>query len=213
MEQSVEADELERWFAEMKAVLEPAYLSGEQPWQQSGVGLHSPHAFANWQARRKVIADIVDRSGSFLDIGCANGFLLECVMQWVAKRGLSIVPFGLDLSAPLVARARERLPECSGNLFVGNAWDWEPPQRFDFVRTELVYVPDELQPDYLTRLLERFLLPSGCLLVAEYRARGATTPNLTIDETMRAFGFPVDTVATGIDGGVEQARVAVIRNA
>jgi SAM-dependent methyltransferase len=205
--------DLERWFAEMTEVLEPAYLSGEQPWQQSGVGLHARHTFENWQARRRVIADVVDRSGSFLDIGCANGFLLQCVTHWVDERGLSIVPFGLDLSAPLVALARERLPEYADNLFVGNAWDWEPPRRFDFVRTELVYVPDELQATYVLRLLGRFLVPGGCLLVAEYRERGVTTPHLTVDELLRAFGLPVETVATGIEDGIEQARVAVIRNA
>lgn len=209
----MDSEELVRWFADLKRLLEPAYLAGERPWQQSGVGLHSPHTFATWQARRRVIADGIDRSGSFLDIGCANGFLLECVMQWVTEHGLSIIPFGLDFSAPLVALARERLPEYADNLFVGNAWDWEPPRRFDFVRTELVYVPDELQPEYLSRLLERVVVPGGQLLVAEYRERDDTAPSLTLDKTLCAFGFAVDRIATGVDAGVEQARVAIIRNA
>jgi SAM-dependent methyltransferase len=209
----MERREREQWFDELKKLLEPTYLAGQQPWQQSGVGLHSPHTFDNWKARRRVIAELVDRSGTFLDIGCANGFLLECIIQWVADRGLTIVPFGLDFSAPLLALARERLPEYASNLFEGNAWDWEPPRRFDFVRTELGYVPDDVQPDYVSRLLERFLAPGGRLLVAEYREHGDRSPHLTIDETLRGFGFAIETVATGVDDGVEQARVAVIRAA
>ncbi len=41
--------------------------------------------------------------------------------------------------------------------------------RFDFVRTELVYVPAEHERAYVERLIQFYLEPEGKLLVANYR--------------------------------------------
>jgi len=46
--------------------------------------------------------------------------------------------FGLDISEKLAELARQRLPHWRNRIFVGNALFWEPPARFDLVRTELV---------------------------------------------------------------------------
>ncbi len=156
--------ELDRWFQESFKVYEAAYLSHEEPWRQSGMS--GPEE--RWVALRKPVADCIDRSGSFLDIGCANGYLIECVLRWTAERGLAVDPYGLDISAPLVELARQRLPRYTDHLFVGNSFEWVPPRRFDFVRTELVYVPGEYEKAYVERLLERYLNPGGRLLVANY---------------------------------------------
>jgi hypothetical protein len=79
-----------------------------------------------------------------------------------------------------------------GRIFVGNALFWEPPARFDFVRTELVYVPGTLRRQYTERLLERFLTPTGRLIVCSYgssRLEGARTEPL-VDE-IRDWGFSI----------------------
>ena len=116
--------DLAKWFDDLKGLLEPAYVAAEKPWQQSGFGLRDPQrTFERWRAQRKPVADAVTSSGTFLDIGCANGFLLECVVQWVGERGLAVTPYGLDLSDKLVAMAKTRLPQFADNLFVGNGWD------------------------------------------------------------------------------------------
>jgi hypothetical protein len=47
------------------------------------------------------------------------------------------------LAPALVELARSRLPQWADRILVGNALRWDPPRRFDFVRTELVYVPPE----------------------------------------------------------------------
>lgn len=132
--------ELARWFSSTKETLEVAYLQHTEPWKQSGFS--GPEE--RWVRVRKPIADCVDEPGAFLDIGCANGYLLECVMKWTAERGISIVPYGLDISERLVELAKARLPAYRDNLCVGNGWDWDNPRRFHHVRTELVYVPDHL---------------------------------------------------------------------
>ncbi len=160
----MQPEELNRYFEKVRTVLEEAYLSHEEPWRQSG----SSGPEERWVARRKPIADCIDHSGSFLDIGCANGYLLECCLRWTAERGLQIDPYGVDLSPRLVALARQRLPQYADHLFVGNAWEWIPPWRFDFVRTELVYVPTEHERQYVQFLREHYLQPGGRLLVANY---------------------------------------------
>ena len=157
-------NELSQWFDNVGNTLEQAYLKQEEPWKQSGMSGPAER----WVSLRKPVADCVDRSGSFLDIGCANGYLLECVMKWVREKGLSIVPYGLDLSQRLVELAKERLPQYKDNFFVGNAFTWLPPRRFDFVRTELVYVPAEYEQQYIGFILDNHLNQGGKLLVANY---------------------------------------------
>lgn len=203
-------EELAQWFDANKTLLETAYLSGQHPWQQSGVGLHTPRTAADWEMLRRPIADCIDRSGSFLDIGCANGYLLECILQWANERGHIIHPYGLDLSEKLIELAKVRLPHFAYHLYVGNAWTWIPPRTFDYVRTELVYVPTELYQPYVSRLLERYLNTDGRLLVAEYRGRRQPEPVVTIDHFLIDMGFAVKAVKAGVLDGVEQTRVAVI---
>lgn len=203
-------DELAVWFAAKKALLETAYLVSEQPWQQSGFGLHTPRTYEAWEAHRKLIADCIERPGSFLDIGCANGYLLECVLRWTAERGIAVEPYGLDLSEKLVALARQRLSTYADHLIVGNAWDWTLPRTFDYVRTELVYVPDALQAVYVSRLLDQFVSPGGKLLVAGYRGRGDEAQYLFSDRRLGLLGFAIEGVRSGAWEGEEKTRVAVL---
>jgi SAM-dependent methyltransferase len=160
----VNENELKAWFEQVRTVLENAYTSKKEPWAQSGMS--GPEE--RWVSLRKPVADCIDRSGSFLDIGCANGYLLECVMRWTAERGLAIEPHGVDHSPALLKLAKERLPQYAGNLHLGNAFEWIPSRKFDFVRTELVYVPGEYERQFVDRLLEHFVAPGGKLLIANY---------------------------------------------
>lgn len=162
--------ELNKWFADARCVLETAYLAHTEPWRQSG--MFGPEA--RWIALRKPVADCIDRPGSFLDVGCANGYLLECCIKWTAERGIAIEPYGVDISAKLIDLAIERLPQFATHLFVANAFTWIPPIKFDFVRTELVYVPGEYERPFIDHLLTHYLRPNGRLLVANY---GEDHPN------------------------------------
>lgn len=207
---NMDPEELQHWFSANRALLETAYIAGREPWQQSGVGLRTPRSAEWWEAVRRPIADSIDRPGTLLDIGCANGYLLECVMRWVGKRDLAIVPYGLDFSEKLVGLARERIPGYADHIFLGNAWDWNPPRRFTFVRTNLEYLPEMLHQAYVTRLLDLFVEPGGKLLVAEYRSHENTEPELAVDRYLTSLGFVVSDVKTGYGQGVEQTRVAAV---
>ena len=199
-------EKLKQWFDDMKQELENAYFMHDEPWKQSGFA--GPEE--RWIKCRKPIAECVDKSGSFLDIGCANGYLLECLTRWVSEQGITIVPYGLDISEKLVHLARQRLPQYTSNFFVGNAWYWNPHLRFDFVRSEMNVVPEPLQKEYVTRLLEKFVLPAGRLLITEYRSTQDDFPRKWIDECLDEWGLKVTCIKSGSNAGKELTRVAVV---
>jgi len=136
--------------------------------------------------------------------------LLECILKWTKERGLNIIPLGLDLSEKLVALTKERLPEYQENFFVGNGWDWEPPLRFDYVRTELVYVPESLQKHYIQRILDLYLNKGGKLLVTEYRSSKELSENPWVDAVLNDWGFTITKQFSGFYNNAEVARACLI---
>jgi len=191
------------WFENNRRILETAYVSHDEPWRQSGMS--GPED--RWNSLRKPIADCVERSGTFLDIGCANGYLIECVLKWTAERVLKIEPYGLDLSEKLVNMAKQRLPEFADNFFVGNSFTWMPPRRFDYVRTELVYVPLELEREYIEFLIENHLTDEGRLIIPNYaeglELSGELFPNgyptAFLAERMAQIGIEPERYVEGYD--------------
>lgn len=200
-----DADEA-RWFEDEKQHHETKYLAGTNPRQQSGFGRDE----RDWARFRRPIAAAIHKSGAFLDIGCASGLLMESVSRWAAERGHAIDAYGVDISDKLVALARRRLPTWADRIFVGNALYWEPPRRFDFIRTELVYVPDHRRADYVVRLLDRMLTLGGRLIICSY---GSSKPEgaraeLLLDQ-LAAWGME----AAGVEDFVSEEHGFVITRA
>jgi len=152
----------EAFFRDNRLLLEHAYLSQSDPYAQSG----KSGGAAGWELARRFTAGAIHRDGTFLDLGCANGMLMESMVEWALHdRGRELQPYGLDISEALVRLARRRLPLWSDRIWVGNAWDWTPPRRFDFVHALPELVPDRLRGRWLGRLLSEFLEPGGRLLL------------------------------------------------
>jgi SAM-dependent methyltransferase len=156
--------EEEEFFRSEQSIHERKYLAGTNPRQQSGFG-RDEH---DWRRFRRPIADAINKSGCFLDVGCANGLLMESVVAWAREDGHVLEAYGLDISARLADLARSRLPIWRDRIFVGNALVWTPPMLFDFVRTEMVYVPVARRRDYIYRLLDTFVADDGRLIVCSY---------------------------------------------
>jgi SAM-dependent methyltransferase len=196
----------QQWFSSLKKELEDNYLQYDEPWKQSGFSGPGER----WVACRKPIADCIETSGSFLDIGCANGYLLECILKWTSVRDICIVPYGLDLSERLVELAKKRLPQYKQNIYVGNGLTWQNPFCFDYVRTEVVYVPEELQKQYIDRIINGYLKDDGRLLLAEYRPRQGPADKPWLDAALIKWKLNVVKKVSGFYDNKGLTRVWVI---
>jgi SAM-dependent methyltransferase len=177
-----------RWYHEVNAFIVPLYLAADNPRAQSG----SSGDDDDWAYKRGFLADAIDRDGSFLDIGCASGYLMETMVAWCAERGYRIEPYGLDISPELADLARGRLPQWAERIFTGNVMDWAPPRRFDFVRTGLEYVPPRRQRDLVTRLLRDIVAPGGRLVIGAYsEERDERRGGPSEEQRVAAWGFPI----------------------
>jgi hypothetical protein len=154
------------WHRAVTNALAEAYLAESDPRWQSGFD-GDVHL---WREARAFLLDAVPRSGSFLDVGAANGHLIECLAAWARDRDIQLDVFGLELNPDLAAAARRRLPALSDQIFTGNVVDWSPPRRFTYVRTGLEYVPTAEGPGLVRRLMNTFLEPGGRLLVGPINA-------------------------------------------
>ena len=170
------------WHAAMAALVVPAYLGAETPAGGSG----SSRDATGWEYARSLIGEAVEPGQTFLDIGCANGHLMESMAEWAGAE-----PYGLEISPELAALARRRLPQWADRIWVGNAADWVPPRRFDIVRTALDYVPAPRRRALVEHLLgfcERLII--GVHNEERYEPR--------LEETVAGWGF-------GISGRAERA--------
>lgn len=113
-------EETAEWF-------DARYLATDDERAQSGF----TGSVARWEAARRLIARGIDAPGTLLDVGCANGLLMESLARWSA---FPIEPWGLDFAPGLVALARRRFPD---RVFLGDVTTWAPPRTFDFVHVRL----------------------------------------------------------------------------
>jgi SAM-dependent methyltransferase len=165
------------WHREVQAILVPTYLAARTPWGQSG----KSGGAADWEYARSHVAAAIDRDGAFLDVGCANGFLMESLVDWTP---FTVEPYGLDLSPELVELARRRLPKWGDRIFVGNALHWQPPRRFEFARTGLDYVPQRRRRE----LVDHLLTFCDRLIVGVFPEH---EDERTTEELLRGWGFRI----------------------
>lgn len=116
-------DDTPEWF-------DRVYLATDDPRAQSGFR----GSAERWEAARSLIAYPIERPGTFLDVGCANGLLMESVVRWAVH---AVEPYGIDFAPGLVACARRRLPQWADRIVLADARTWRPPIRFDFVHVRL----------------------------------------------------------------------------
>jgi SAM-dependent methyltransferase len=177
---------------EIKA-LEASYLKDDDPIRQSGFGGGSER----WRAEREPILDAVEGSGDFLDVGCANGYLLECLVKWGRERGLKITPYGVDIGTRLIDLAKQRLPRYASNFYVANAWDWDPPREFQYVYTLYDCVPPGFLKKYVRRLISRAVCRGGRLILGAYGSRSRGIRAFDAGSFLESMGVRVAGTAEG----------------
>lgn len=108
------------------------------------------HNYVGWRTSRQFIADLVNKSGTIIDIGCANGFLLRSLQEWC---DLELIPYGIDISELHIRQAKKLFAQSfdnTGNNLSGNfarasieeaAWlaGHHLPSEYDFVYCSIAH--------------------------------------------------------------------------
>jgi hypothetical protein len=163
------------WHAAMAELVVPAYLASAAPEGGSG----SSRDAGGWEYARSLLADAVETGQTFLDVGCANGHLMDSMAGWAG-----VEPYGLEISPELAELARRRLPHWADRIWVGNGAEWRPPRRFDVVRTGIEYVPRPRR----SALLEHLLSYSDRVIVGVYNEE---RDERRLQATIEGWGFVV----------------------
>lgn len=177
---------LPREFLKLLADLEDSYLKETDPQRQSGSG----GGAKRWRGKRGVILQAIDSDGDFLDIGCANGYLLECLCMWAREKNVILNPFGVDLGKRLIQLARSRFPNQKNHFWTTNAWDWAPPKKFRYVYSLCDCVPYDFLEEYIWRLKQRYVEKDGTLILGSYGS-SKNIPALDVAKILTDWGFTV----------------------
>ena len=159
----------------MIAWLEPAYVAADERGDVFG-GSGFTGDMARWEARRRVIADAFDHDGVWLDVGCANGLLMATLTRWVAEKGHTIEPYGLELSPRIAERARVRYPQSSDRIWTGNVMTFQPPIRFDYVTILMDAAAPDRCIDMIEHVMQSYLKPGARLILSSYGPGALITP-------------------------------------
>lgn len=94
----------------------------------------------SWEDRRQFIGEAFHKSGTLLDIGCGNGFLLRCLQEW---SGFDLIPYGIDIDTERIGEAKhifQTYPDHFLDYKLEALWDYWPtifPETFDFIYCSL----------------------------------------------------------------------------
>ncbi|HSJ84867.1 MAG TPA: class I SAM-dependent methyltransferase [Acidimicrobiia bacterium] len=166
--------------------LQGVYLSSDDPIEQSGFS----GGRERWVTERSPIVEAIDRDGDFLDVGCANGLLLEDIVVWAASAGHAIVPYGVDIGSDLIELAKRRLPRFAANFVAADAWRWAPKRCWDHVFSLVDLGPDDLGCEWLARLAG-WVAPGGRLIIGSYGSRSRGVEPVDVAFLLERCGYHV----------------------
>lgn len=174
----------EQWFENHLQHFTDLYLASADPRGQSG---HSGDE-ARYRYTQEMILAAIDGNGTFIDVGCANGLLMEKLAAWTLEKGLHLDFYGLDISEGLLNLARIRLPQWQDRFYLGNALYWTPPQKYRYVCVkELDYVPRARRKEFFRHLLGMYVAKGGRLILGPWTER-KNEPGIA-QETLN-WGYP-----------------------
>jgi len=173
----------EEWFDIHCQFFTGKYLAADNPRSQSGHGGDE----TAYRYTRGMLLEAIDRSGRLLDVGCANGHLIEKLHEWLSGSGLEVEVHGLDISDRLLELAKKRLPHWQDRFHLGNALHWIPKKKSDIVCiAELAYVPQKRERTLLYHLFEHCVAPGGRLILGP---SSEERDSRQIEEKVRAWGY------------------------
>jgi hypothetical protein len=182
--------------------MEATYVSQDSPLRQCGFSGNE----TRWKEQRFPIMQAIEGDGDLLNLGCANGYLLESLVSWAEEKDVFITPHGLDAGTKLISYARARHNVVRTNFHVGNAWDWEPPRKYRYVYTSTDLVQPEFLAHYLMRVKDVMVEVGGRLIVGAYGSRRRAVHPLDLRVLFDEIGWRI----TGMSSAPGEASMPVI---
>ena len=177
--------EFQAWDQRTTDLLGKAYVAAGAGPRGSGSGDASE---GDWRAKRQHLAVPMDASGSWLDIGCANGHLLVTLPVWASERGVDIEAHGLELIPEVADLARSLHPQLADQIWTGSVMSWTPPRPFRYVTVPDDVVPPDRLGGLVARVLAEFVEPGGRVIVSSYTNRDDAPRPLFAD--LGKCGYP-----------------------
>ena len=155
----------DEWYELNNLYFTKLYLSSDNPRGQSGHGGDEYHYIFS----HLPIMEAIYKNGTFLDVGCANGYLMEMIHKWGLGIGFKLEMYGVEISEGLLKLAKERLPKWNDRFIQGNVNYWKPVKKFDYIHVGgLGHVPEEDKPKYFLHLLENYIADEGRMILGPY---------------------------------------------
>lgn len=174
------------WYQINMQATTKAYTSRKEPHQQCG---HSGTEETWMYSRIKPLLEILNKSGSFIDIGCANGYICESLYKWTKNSPIDIEYYGMDICDELINIAKERQPIFVDNYYTGNVVDWIPPVKFDYVRAyTLNTLPKYRRKELIDNLYVNYLKSKGRLILGSYTEPADIN---TVSELVQSLGYTI----------------------
>jgi SAM-dependent methyltransferase len=128
--------------------------------------------FQAWERRKAFIGSAIHKSGTFLDIGSGNGFLLRCLQEWA---DYDITPYGIDISEEYIRKAKELFPGQADHFAAGNIRQISRigeylPDAYDFVYFSADWSQNEVSETdaRFIKSLEQLIASGGRLIIGFY---------------------------------------------
>jgi SAM-dependent methyltransferase len=152
-------------------------------------------SYSNWMQRRDFIAKAINKDGTILDVGCANGFLIRCLQEWSNHK---LVPYGIDTDKELIEQAKRLFPENKDNFAKISIEDISKidrfglPKKFDIIYWNVWDNWDFNNANELNSVkeLSKHVKTGGRLIMGFYNKEKSN--NLNRVKKLRSVGFKID---------------------
>ncbi len=152
-----------------------------------------------WERARRFITLAINKDGSFLDYGSANGLLLKSLQVWSPYK---IDPYGLDIDKKAIEKAKELFPNQTDHFVTPEDAEIAKnfPKNFDFVYWNVWDNYEIRHNDSLIKKLKGSTNNGGRLILGFYESKESNKKKI---EQLITLGFKSSQIIENPAGGDE----------